>query len=139
MADSAVVSITDRTHHVFFPFKSRDLPAPENSGNAGISIALPSRRCRSSHSASSRYRSIARPSRLLPASAGEGTPVKQLRGFDKVELEAGESKEIEFPLVRRDISIWDVVQQEWSVPEGEFAVHVGFSSRDVQLKGSFTV
>lgn len=75
----------------------------------------------------------------LPASAGEGTPVKQLRGFDKVELEAGESKEVEFPLMRRDISIWDVVQQEWSVPEGEFAIHVGFSSRDVQLKGSFTV
>lgn len=75
----------------------------------------------------------------LPASAGEGTPVKQLRGFEKIELEAGEAQEVTFELMRRDVSVWDVVAQEWSVPSGTFGVHVGFSSRDVQLKGSFTV
>ncbi|EKG22356.1 Glycoside hydrolase family 3 [Macrophomina phaseolina MS6] len=75
----------------------------------------------------------------LPASAGEGTPVKQLRGFEKVELAAGESQQVTFELMRRDLSVWDVVSQEWSVPSGTFGVHVGFSSRDVQLKGQFTV
>ncbi|OJD28861.1 beta-glucosidase g [Diplodia corticola] len=76
---------------------------------------------------------------LPAATAGEGTPVKQLRGFDKVELAAGESKEVSFALMRRDVSVWDVVLQEWSVPEGEFGVVVGFSSRDLVLRGSFTV
>ncbi|KAL0257533.1 hypothetical protein SLS55_008347 [Diplodia seriata] len=75
----------------------------------------------------------------LPESAGEGTPVRQLRGFDKVELQPGESKSVEFGLMRRDLSVWDVAAQEWSVPSGDFAVHVGWSSRDVQLKGTFTV
>ncbi|EOD49601.1 putative beta-glucosidase g protein [Neofusicoccum parvum UCRNP2] len=75
----------------------------------------------------------------LPASAGEGTPVKQLRGFDKVELGAGEAATVSFELMRRDLSVWDVVAQEWSVPSGTFTLHAGFSSRDVQATGSFTV
>ncbi|KAK8162722.1 glycoside hydrolase family 3 protein [Phyllosticta citrichinensis] len=75
----------------------------------------------------------------LPASAGEGTPVKQLRSFDKVELNPGEEKTVTFTLTRRDLSIWDVVAQEWSVPTGTFGVHVGFSSRDIKAKSSFTI
>ncbi|KAK7522972.1 glycoside hydrolase family 3 protein [Phyllosticta citriasiana] len=75
----------------------------------------------------------------LPATAGEGTPVKQLRGFDKVELTPGEEKTVTFTLSRRDLSIWDVVAQEWSVPTGTFGVHVGFSSRDIKAKSSFTI
>lgn len=36
------------------------------------------------------------------------TPPKVLRGFEKISLEAGESKEVTFELTRRDISYWDV-------------------------------
>ncbi|KAK8203779.1 glycoside hydrolase family 3 protein [Phyllosticta capitalensis] len=75
----------------------------------------------------------------LPASAGEGTPVKQLRGFTKIELTPGEEKTVTFTLARRDLSIWDVVSQEWSVPSGTFGVHVGFSSRDIKAKSSFSI
>lgn len=75
----------------------------------------------------------------LPESAGEGTPVRQLRGFDKVEIAAGETASVEFELMRRDLSVWDTAAQEWSVPEGEFGVAVGFSSRDLRVEGTFTV
>jgi beta-glucosidase len=74
----------------------------------------------------------------LPSSA-PSTPPKQLRGFEKVFLNAGESSVVEFTLMRRDLSYWDIVAQDWVVPSGEFGVSVGFSSRDIKLTGTMTV
>ncbi|TVY75246.1 putative beta-glucosidase G [Fusarium oxysporum f. sp. cubense] len=59
------------------------------------------------------------------------TPPQQLRGFEKIQLGAGESRMAKFELMRRDISFWDIVTQQWVIPEGEFTVSVGFSSRDL--------
>ncbi|KAL4875238.1 glycoside hydrolase superfamily [Aspergillus karnatakaensis] len=67
------------------------------------------------------------------------TPPKQLRGFDKVYLNKGGSESVTFELRRRDVSYWDVERQKWVVPAGEFGVLVGASSRDIRLKGVFTV
>ncbi|KAI9367460.1 putative beta-glucosidase G [Aspergillus egyptiacus] len=75
------------------------------------------------------------PERSTPA----GTPPRQLRGFDKVRLAPGESREVGFGLMRRDLSYWDVGVQDWVIPEGEFVVHVGFSSRDLVEEVAFTV
>lgn len=75
----------------------------------------------------------------LPSSAPEGTPIRQLRGFEKVYLEAGESKPVGFELMRRDLSYWDVVRQQWVIPEGEFTFWVGFSSRDLVAEKKVTV
>lgn len=74
----------------------------------------------------------------LPSSA-PSTPPKQLRGFEKVFLEAGQSSLAKFTLMRRDLSYWDIAAQDWVVPSGEFGVKVGFSSRDIQLTGVMTV
>jgi beta-glucosidase len=67
------------------------------------------------------------------------TPPKQLRGFSKINLVPGQSGQAIFELRRRDISYWDVATQKWVVPQGKFKVYVGSSSRDIRLKGSFTV
>jgi beta-glucosidase len=67
-----------------------------------------------------------------------GTPVKVLRGFSKVSIEPGEKVDVGFDLLRRDISYWDVVSQDWVVPEGEMTVRVGFSSRDLPLMAKIT-
>ncbi|KAI7662961.1 putative beta-glucosidase [Hortaea werneckii] len=75
----------------------------------------------------------------FPDSAPEGTPVQQLRGFEKPYLCAGESKQVYFEIMRRDLSYWDVVSQQWLIPEGEFKFNVGFSSRDFRLNGAATV
>ncbi|KAJ2894000.1 putative beta-glucosidase G [Zalerion maritima] len=58
-------------------------------------------------------------------------PVKILRGFERVYLEPGQSVDVKFPLLRRDLSVWDVKDQEWRLPYGRFTLMAGFSSRDV--------
>ncbi|KAL1855107.1 hypothetical protein Plec18167_002093 [Paecilomyces lecythidis] len=68
----------------------------------------------------------------FPDSAPAGTPPRQLRGFDKVHLEPGDTQIVSFELARRDISFWDIVNQDWLIPEGEFTFHVGFSSRNLK-------
>jgi len=75
----------------------------------------------------------------FPESTPAGTPPKQLRGFEKVYLEAGESQTVGFELMRRDLSYWDIISQQWVIPEGEFTFYVGFSSRDIVEAKKVTV
>lgn len=75
----------------------------------------------------------------FPESAPAGTPPKQLRGFEKVYLEAGESQTVGFELMRRDLSYWDIISQQWVIPEGEFSLYLGFSSRDIVETQKITV
>ncbi|KAM7219538.1 glycoside hydrolase [Rhypophila decipiens] len=65
-------------------------------------------------------------------------PVRVLRGFDKVFLKKGEKKTVEFGLTRRDLSYWDVEEQNWvMVTEGDakYRFVVGGSSRDAAVEG----
>jgi hypothetical protein len=63
-------------------------------------------------------------------------PRSVLRQFEKVELESGERQTVHFNLTRRDLSYWDVVQQNWVMPtEGSITIKVGASSRDFKLTG----
>ena len=57
------------------------------------------------------------------------TPTNVLRGFEKTHLEPNESQSVVFPLMRRDLSYWDVGMQEWVTAGGAIGVNVGFSSR----------
>ncbi|KAJ5992827.1 beta-glucosidase D [Penicillium sp. IBT 35674x] len=72
-----------------------------------------------------------------PASAKQ--PLRQLRGFENVNIAAGKQTQVEFGLRRRDISHWDVAAQKWAVAPGTYTVYVGASSRDLRLHGSFHV
>jgi beta-glucosidase len=65
-------------------------------------------------------------------------PLKELKGFVKVRLEAGESSRIEIPLTRRDLSFWDVTTNGWKAEPGQFEVMLGASVRDIRLEGGFT-
>lgn len=61
-------------------------------------------------------------------------PVRVLRGFEKFNLEKGETKSVSFNLTRRDLSYWDVVQQNWvMVTSGQYSFAVGQSSRDLPV------
>ncbi|KAL3263347.1 hypothetical protein ABHI18_001884 [Aspergillus niger] len=66
-------------------------------------------------------------------------PVRQLRGFERVEIDAGGHSYVTFDLRRRDLSYWDVVTQEWLVASGSYNVYVGASSRDLRLNGTFSL
>ncbi|KAI1839476.1 hypothetical protein JX266_014313 [Neoarthrinium moseri] len=64
------------------------------------------------------------------SSVPDGTPVRVLRGFQKVYLEPEAESVVSFYLIRRDVSFWDVNAQSWRVPEGELGFYTGFNSRE---------
>ncbi len=66
------------------------------------------------------------------------TPIKQLRGFEKVNLKPGEVQSISFTLKPEDLSLLDR-NMKWIVEPGRFNVMVGSSSDDIRLEGSFIV
>ncbi|KAH8893338.1 beta-glucosidase [Thozetella sp. PMI_491] len=69
----------------------------------------------------------------LPGGGSGSTPIRQLRGFEKPFLKAGESQTISFNLTRRDLSVWDVAAQKWSLQSGDYTLSVGSSSRKLPL------
>ena len=60
-------------------------------------------------------------------------PRKQLVGFDRVELKAGETKTISFTLSHEQLSYFNEVQQTFDVETGEVDIYVAASSADVRL------
>jgi beta-glucosidase len=74
-----------------------------------------------------------------PAAAGE--PPRQLKGFQKVTLQPGQSTTVQFTLSGHDLSYWDDTANGWVLPDGRFGVYVGDSSAlaNLPLQGSFNV
>ncbi len=66
-------------------------------------------------------------------------PVKELKGFTKVDLKPGESKRVSLKLDRRAFSFYDVNKKDWKAEPGEFSILVGGSSDNVPLQGKFTL
>ena len=64
-------------------------------------------------------------------------PLKELKGFERVELKPGERQSIEFSLGVKDLSFWDEVSKAWKAEAGLFEVLIGASSRDIRLRGQF--
>jgi len=73
-----------------------------------------------------------------PSGIAYDTPVVQLRDFEKTrELAPGEEQEVVLQLTRKDLSVWDVVRQNWVVPGAEeekrFTVWIGEASDKLGL------
>jgi len=62
----------------------------------------------------------------------------QLRGFERITLNAGETKTIHFTLHPDDLALLDK-NMNWTVEPGAFEVQVGSSSVDIKLKKEFTI
>ncbi|CAF1215218.1 unnamed protein product [Adineta steineri] len=75
----------------------------------------------------------------FPAEAEQ--PPKILRGFERVYLAAGESKQVTLVLTQRDISYWNVINQKWVTAPGTYNVWISTSANnaDVKLQSSFNV
>ncbi len=61
-------------------------------------------------------------------------PLKELKGFKKVSLKPGESKNVTLKLHKADFSFWNPQTSGWFVEKGKFVIHVGSSSTDIRLK-----
>ena len=66
------------------------------------------------------------------------TYVKVLRGFERIHLEPGEEKTVEFVLTPQELGLWNK-DNHFVVEPGTFAVMVGSSSEDIRLQGKFEV
>lgn len=66
-------------------------------------------------------------------------PRKELKGFCKVELQPGQTKEVRFTIDREMLAYYDDRTAEWVAERGEFEAIVGASSSDIRLRANFTL
>lgn len=60
-------------------------------------------------------------------------PVKELKGFQKIELKAGESKTVSFTITPDDLKFYNyILKYDWE--PGEFQIMIGGNSKDVKMK-----
>lgn len=64
-------------------------------------------------------------------------PVKELKGFSKVFLQPGETKNVSFEISKDDLSYFDTGNHKWTVEPGEFKVHIGAASDDIRSSATF--
>jgi len=66
-------------------------------------------------------------------------PIKQLKGFKRVFIHAGESKTVEIPLKAMDLAYWNVEKHAFIVEKGRVKLMIGSSSDDIKLTKSIDV
>jgi beta-glucosidase len=66
-------------------------------------------------------------------------PLKELKGFARVNLRPGETRHVTIPLNGRAFSFYDVSARGWRVNPGEFTVYVGQSVDQLELKKALIV
>ncbi|WP_299668705.1 glycoside hydrolase family 3 C-terminal domain-containing protein [uncultured Polaribacter sp.] len=66
-------------------------------------------------------------------------PVRELKGFARVSLKAGESKKVAFTLKEDAFAFWSPNTKQWTVESGEFIIEVGANSRDIKLSKTIKI
>jgi beta-glucosidase len=66
-------------------------------------------------------------------------PVKELKGFARVDLPTGAGKNVSVDLDRSAFAYYDVTTHGWKVDPGEYKILVGSSSTDIRLTGSVKI
>jgi beta-glucosidase len=66
-------------------------------------------------------------------------PVKELRGFQKVTLQPGESRDVTITIGGRAFQYWDEAKNGWATSLGKRTMLVGTASDNLPLKATFTV
>ncbi len=61
-------------------------------------------------------------------------PVRELKGFTRVDLQPGESKTVTITLARNDLAYWDPNSKKWTLTPGAYTVLVGDSSRQLPVR-----
>ena len=66
-------------------------------------------------------------------------PVRELKGFEKIALAPGESREVTFVLDSRAFALWHEQRHGWYVESGAYEISIGFSSRDLRAAAEVRV
>jgi beta-glucosidase len=65
--------------------------------------------------------------------SGVVRPIKELKGFEKIELQPGEQKTVTFKLNKRSFAYYDTQISDWHVETGDFVISAGRSSKEILL------
>jgi len=70
---------------------------------------------------------------VAPKGAPVPRPVKELKGFQRVSLKPGQSKQVTVNLDMRSFAYWDTPSHKWVVAHGDYQILVGGSSKSLPL------
>lgn len=73
---------------------------------------------------------------IAPPQTGLYRPLRELKGFARVDLAPGESRTVSFALDDRSFAVW---ADGWKIPAGTYTVQVGGSSEDIRLSADLSV
>ena len=113
-----------------FGFSGLQVGAPDASGNVMVTATVTNTGTREGAEIAQFY---------LGDPAATGEPAKQLKGFQRVDLQPGASKPVTFALTGHDLAYWSTTANAWTAPAGSYQVMVGDSSRSLPLTGAFTL
>ena len=66
-------------------------------------------------------------------------PLKELKGFEKVELQPDEEKEVSFILDKRSFAYYNVDIKDWHVESGDYEILIGKSSKEIVLRKTINI
>ena len=66
-------------------------------------------------------------------------PIKELKGFEKISLKAGEEKTVTFTVDKTALSFFDDKKHDWVAEPGDFEAIIGASSTDIKSKVGFSL
>ncbi|MBQ6959785.1 MAG: glycoside hydrolase family 3 C-terminal domain-containing protein [Clostridia bacterium] len=66
-------------------------------------------------------------------------PVRELKGFEKVELQPGETKTVSFTLDERSFAYWNTALHGWHVVSGDYDIQICRNAEEVELGASLQV
>lgn len=66
-------------------------------------------------------------------------PQRELKGFLRVALKRGESKRVTIPLDKKQLRYWSVKDSKFIIPEGDYLISVGGSSKDLNTYKIYTL
>ncbi len=66
-------------------------------------------------------------------------PQRELKGFRRVALKRGESKRVTIPLDKKQLRYWSVKDSKFIIPEGDYLISVGGSSKDLNTYKIYTL
>jgi beta-glucosidase len=107
-----------------------DPPRIDHSGKVGVSVDVRNSGKRKGEEVVQLY--------IRDRLSSVTTPVMQLRGFEKIALEPGETKSVRFTLGPEHLSLLDR-NLKWVVEPGTFEVMIGSSSKSIHLRGTLEV
>jgi beta-glucosidase len=67
------------------------------------------------------------------------SPVKELKRFDRISLQPGETKEVKFVLKKTDFAHYDAGEEAWETHSGTYDILIGGSSRNIRLQSEIKV